>query len=356
MSSNVGRAARWILTGIIIAFLVIFARTIDWSAAWSSMRHASLPLLALAVGVNFLSILIKGVRWWIFLRPAGSKSIWLAMRATLAGTGLNNVLVANGGDAARVVFVSRATGIRSSTVLATLALERLFDAVGFVILVVYGMIAFPLPAQLEGWRLPAEIALAVIALLIGWFLYSSRHHNPGDVVEAREHAPGMWNRIKAYLAGFAASARMLASGPRFLAALILSMIAWVAQIMTFEYAAAAAHVDMPHVASLTALIAVNAGLLIRATPGNVGVFQFLFALATEPFGITLDDAIAVSLLIQSIQIIPVTLLGVALAPEFIFRKSKARREARALAESRDAQELGALPQELEELRRAPGET
>ena len=52
-----------------------------------------------------------------------------------AGAGLNNVLVASGGDAARVVFVSRVSGVPSSTVLASMAMERLFDPIGFVILV-----------------------------------------------------------------------------------------------------------------------------------------------------------------------------------------------------------------------------
>lgn len=44
-----------------------------------------------------------------------------------------------------------------------------------------------------------------------------------------------------------------------------------------------------------------------------------------------DQAIAVAFLIQTQQIIPVTLLGVALAPEFIFkRKQVVRAEDRGL--------------------------
>ena len=111
MNHKVARNLRWLLTAVILAFLVVFARTIDWGAAWSSMRHASLPLLVAAIAVNFVSIALKGIRWWLFLRAAGVPSFPLALRATLAGAGLNNVLVANGGDAARVVFVSRATGV-----------------------------------------------------------------------------------------------------------------------------------------------------------------------------------------------------------------------------------------------------
>lgn len=326
MNPWISRGLRWLLTAAIIVFLVIFARTIDWTAAWHSIRTASLPLLAAAVVVNFFSVAIKGIRWWLFLKPAGAPSLPLATRATIAGSGLNNVLVANGGDAARVVFVTRATGLPSSTVLATLALERMFDPVGFVVLLVYGVIAFSLPPSLEKWRLPAEITLVVVAGLLIWFVYASRNATPEKLSLQRERSATLWGRIKGYFAGFAASASVLATGPRFIGALALSMIAWVAQIYVFELAAEAAHVSIPPAGSLAALLAVNLGLLIRATPGNVGFFQFVFALATEPFGVPRNDAIAVSLLIQTLQILPVTLIGVALAPEFIFKRREGKQE------------------------------
>ena len=355
MNPRIGRGIRWVITGAVVVFLIIFARTIDWSAAWQSIRTASIPTLAIALAINFASVMMKAIRWWLFLRPAGAGSPFLAARATLAGAGLNNVLVANGGEAARVVFVSRASGVPSSTILATLALERLFDPVGFMILLVYGVVAFDLPPALERWRLPAEIALGLMFVLLGWFLYSTRHAKPEDLAEAREHSGGLLGRIKTYLTGFALSARVLATLPRFIGALVLSMGAWITQVLTFEYAAQAAHVQMPHAASLAALLATNLGLLLRATPGNVGFFQVVFALAAGSFGVARDEAIAVSLLIQTLQIVPVTIIGVLLAPEFIFGHSRAREEARAIADEGEPAVLGVLPEEREKFGRAPRE-
>lgn len=349
MKRSVSRALRWILTAAIVVFLVIFARTINWTAAWASIRNASLPLLAAAIAVNLLTILIKAIRWWLFLKAAGSASLPLALRATVAGAGLNNVLVANGGDAARVVFVARATGIPSSTILATVALERLFDPVGFVITLVFGVLVFSLPPSLERWRLPAEIALVLIAVLLTWFVYASRHAKPDHVPERRQRPRGVGGRLKEYLVGFAASARLLASGPRFIGALVLSMLSWAGQFATFQLAADAAHVAIPPAGSLAALLAINLGLLIRATPGNVGFFQFVFALAVDPFGVARNDAIAVSLLIQTLQILPVTLLGVALAPEFIFKRKKSK------ATHADADASAGAPKEGDELSRISGQ-
>ena len=355
MSSGVTKSIRWILTAVILVFLVVFARTIDWTAAWQSIRSASLPLLAAAVVVNLSTVVIKGIRWWLFLKPAGSPSLPLALRATVAGAGLNNVLVASGGEAARVVFISRTTGIPSATVLATLALERLFDPVGFVILLVYGAIAFSLPPSLERWRLPAELALVVIAGLLAWLVMASRKAAPVDASIVRGQEAGWWAKVKHFFAGFLASTRLLTTGPRFAGALALSMLAWIGQIATFQLAAAAAHVDIPAAGSLAALLAINLGLLIRATPGNVGFFQFAFALAVEPFGVQRNDAIAVSLLIQTLQILPVTLLGVALAPEFIFRRAERRLPDTEIIAKPDLVASGMVPEKREKLSGASGQ-
>jgi uncharacterized protein (TIRG00374 family) len=331
MSPKLKKGIRWAISAAILVFLILFARTIDWHAAWSSMRHASLPLLAAAIGVNLLSVLIKGVRWWLFLRPIGIKSLPLAMRATIAGAGLNNVLVASGGDAARVVFVSRVSGVPSSTVLASMALEKLFDPIGFVILLVFGVLAFQLPPQFERWKVPAEILLALIIVLLAVFVYATRHIKPEHVPERRAKPRTMWGKFKAYFSSFGQTAGRLATGPRFLAATVLSLAAWACQLWTFELAAAAAHVPIPLAGSLACLLGINVGLIIRATPGNVGFFQFVFALMAEQFGVSRNDAIAVSLLIQTLQILPLTLLGIVLAPEFIFRRGKKDTETEAVA-------------------------
>jgi len=318
--SIVGKLVRYAVTTIIVVMLIFFARTINWSDAWTSMRSASLPLLAAAILVNLLSLVARGVRWWILLRAAGAPSLWLALRATVAGAGLNNVLVANGGEAARIVFITRATNLSSSKVIATAALDRLFDPIGFLVFLCFGVVAFHLPPSMERLRWPALGALLVIVVLLFWLTMKARTVSPEHVPERRAVPRGWMGRVRAWLVEFGGSMRDLATGPRVVAIVALTIIAWAGQLATFAFAAAAAHVPLSLPGNLAALLAVNVSLIVRATPGNVGFFQFAYTLATEPFGVSKDAGVAVSLLIQTLQIIPVTLLGVALAPEFLLRK------------------------------------
>jgi uncharacterized membrane protein YbhN (UPF0104 family) len=222
-------------------------------------------------------------------------------------------------------------------------------------LLVFGVLAFELPPQFEAWKLPAEITLGVIVLLLIFFVYATRHIKPEHVPERRAKPRTTWGKIKAYIKSFGQTAGRLATGPRFLAAMLLSLLSWGCQLWTFDLAASAAHVPIPLAGSLACLLGINVGLIIRATPGNVGFFQFVYALMAGQFGVEKNEAIAVSLLIQTLQILPLTLLGVLLAPEFIFKRGQKDKETEAVAKKIEQERLshhGPLSTAEEVLQRA----
>jgi uncharacterized protein (TIRG00374 family) len=322
MKPAVKHALRIGLTLVIVGMLIVFATKVNWHDTWRAIRSASLSLLLGAALVNLASIVVKGIRWWVFLRPIGVTSLPLALRATFAGAGLNNVLVANGGEAARVVFVARSAHVQSARVVATLALERLFELIGYVVLLALAATFLSLPESLDRVKPFAIAALVGIAILLWWLLKRP------DVVETiAGPKPTSWHgRLKEYGSRFIRTIGEVSNVPRFLAALLLSVAAWALQVATYQMTAHAAHLPMTTVATVAALLAVNLGFALRATPGNVGLFQAAYAATAVAFGYDRDQAIAVAFLIQAQQILPVTLLGVAMAPEFIFKAQKRRKD------------------------------
>jgi uncharacterized protein (TIRG00374 family) len=320
MNKIVGRSIRVGLTVLIIAALVLFARTVNWSVTWGRIKETDLTVLALAALVNLLSLVLKGLRWWVFLRPVGAPSIWMALKATLAGAGLNNILVANGGEAARVIFVSRASHVQSAKILATLALERLCELIGYIVLLSLAVSFLELPHLLTRTRPVAWAALAGVIVLM---IYLIRRPEKSHV--AVPDTAGWRARVGSYFRHFLDTLGGISTGPRVAAAVVLSVGVWAFQVWTYALTARAAGFDLPLVGTVAALLAVNLGFAVRATPGNVGVFQMMYAVTAAGFGMDKDQAIAVAFLIQTQQIIPVTVLGIALAPEFIFKPRTARR-------------------------------
>jgi uncharacterized protein (TIRG00374 family) len=320
MKKAASRILRLALSLLIVAALVLFARKVNWHTTWQSITDANRTILVIAAIVNLLSLALKAVRWWIFLRPVGATSLWMAIKATFAGAGLNNILVANGGEAARVVFVARAAHVKSAKILATLALERMFELIGYIVLLALSVSFLELPPALTRTRPIAWIALAGIAVLL---VYLVRRPERAEVVAPP--ALGWRSRVAAYMRHFQHTIGGISTGPRFTTAILLSVGIWAMQVWTYSLTARAAHFNLPLVGTVAAILAVNLGFAVRATPGNVGVFQAMYALIAVGFGMDKDQAIAVAFLIQTQQIIPVTLLGVTLAPEFLFKRKKVTR-------------------------------
>lgn len=326
------RLFRWTLTLGMLVLLVLAARTVDWSASWSAVRSASLPLLIAASVVNVISLIAKGAMWWMFLRPVGVESLGLALRATVAGSALNNILIANGGEAARVMFVSRRSGVANSAVLAGLAMERLFDILGYVLMLVGAAYLLHLPDAIMAWRTAAVVVLGILAVLLVIMLRWSARSAASPKIGAASTM--RIARLRQFLGRFIGSVARMITPSRVVIAIALSMLSWVCQVATYHLTAMSVRFPITVAGSVTTVITENLGFLVRATPGNIGVFQLVYALTAGMLDLSADKAVAVAFLIQTLQVIPITLLGMLLAPEFVLRRSAPKQDVLAIDEYR----------------------
>src|ERR687895_2328494 len=173
------RVLRWALTALAVALLVRLAMTVAWHDVWEAARAASPRWLIAAALVNLLTPVVRGTRWWLFLRAAGSPSLALAIHAAYVGSGLNNVLPASGGDAARALLVARRSIIPAATALATLAVDRVVEIATYLALVIAAPFAVAVPALIRrGERLAALVLGAVIiAALVVAQIARHRHRS-----------------------------------------------------------------------------------------------------------------------------------------------------------------------------------
>jgi uncharacterized protein (TIRG00374 family) len=304
MTTARGRSLHMLASVAFVVLLVMFARRVDWRAAAAAARNANTGLLVLALCFNQLSLVLKGTRWWVFLRAVGVRSFRLVLRATYAGASLNNLVVAQGGEAARVVIVSRASGVAGTRVASALALERVLDGVSYLMLLVSAAFILDLPETLTRWRAEAVVALAcaTVALLLLGATSRSR-----SVSMARANT--VLGRMASTVRRFASSVSETATLPRLATGMALSVCAWALQVATYHTVALAAHLPISLAGSTTAMLVIGVSFLIRATPGNVGVFQVLYVLTMNEFQVGASAALAAALLIQLVQVVPTVVLG-----------------------------------------------
>ena len=278
---------------------------------WAAVTNASVPMLLVVAAATLFSTIMKGVRWWIFLRRSTTLRVGEVIRFTFAGLGLNALLLAQAGELVRVGLASRAAKAPLSTVLGSLASDKVVEILAFLAMAVVAVLVQPtdlFPASKV--IVPALIAFGFFAAFIAY-----RGKSPERILEP---VAGGWrfyvHRSRAFISRFAGEAQTRLRGMDAVKAFAISLVYWPTQIIAFAAGAEAVGLHIPIVATVAAVVAVNLAGFVRATPGNVGVFQVFYALAVTRFGFPQDKAVAAAVLIQSVQLVTVIVSGVLAAP------------------------------------------
>jgi glycosyltransferase 2 family protein len=311
VSTSAGaRRAKWILSAGFLALLIVFGREVEWRATWIALTGASVSVLLLATIINFASLLAKAVIWWLFLQPVGVTSV-LAVRATIAGAALSNLAPANAGEAARALIVARTARVASPSVFAALAMERLLNGIGLVLLLAIAPLVISLPDSIARWHRVAAVALVAMVGFLGLAIAS-------DVSPPRErHIRGAFDRVHVFATHFVAGVSAVATLPRVVSGLVLSFAAWAMQLATYHLAAVALHFPVHLAGTLAILLAENAAFVVRVTPGSVGIFQIIYTASAAALGLHSGHAVAVALVLQALQILPVNVVGLLVAPHLL---------------------------------------
>jgi uncharacterized membrane protein YbhN (UPF0104 family) len=90
---------------------------------------------------------------------------------------------------------------------------------------------------------------------------------------------------------------------------LLGVSNWMLQWATFHLALVSINGRSALAVSFMALLATNLGGLLRLTPANVGIFQAATVTSLTAFGVPSDRAMAVSLALQTLQVLPVIVIG-----------------------------------------------
>jgi uncharacterized membrane protein YbhN (UPF0104 family) len=168
------------------------------------------------------------------------------------------------------------------------------EGIGLAALILLGGAILPLPSWVRGAELGAIVGLLALAILI-WFRGTG----------------GLPAWIPGPLRKTAATFGEIGSWKRLPAPAALGFANWIGQWATYHLVLAATGLPMTPAASFCALVGANIGGMLRLTPANVGITQASIALALVPFGVEPAAAVAASLILQALQVLPV--LGLAVA-------------------------------------------
>ncbi|HEY7065069.1 MAG TPA: lysylphosphatidylglycerol synthase transmembrane domain-containing protein [Chloroflexota bacterium] len=292
----------------------VFAVRLDWPAVGAALVGARWPLVALASTLTLVHVALRAVRWRLMLGrtapPLGTLT-WAYFVGVAAG-----FAVPASGELTRAVLLARRTGLRTSYVLGSVAIEKLLDTAAGLGLLAVGLWQAARLGWLGGAAGAAAVALgAGILVLAALVLRAPRAGLPAPPAGLPPRLAHLWVRLSVALAEawvrFAGGvAAVLRLPPAYQAGIgLLTLAAWGSACLLTVIALAA--FDLPADWTLAAVLygTLLLGLAVPSAPGAVGTYEVTAVFVLQGFGLPLAASAAFAVGFHVLTFAPPLLVG-----------------------------------------------
>lgn len=326
----------WIGIAISVVFLYFAFRGQDFGEIRRALGEVNLLWTLPALLLYFIGVWLRSVRWRILIQPLAPIRSTELFPVVVVGYMANNVLPLRTGELVRSFVVRRKFGIRKTSVLATIAVERLFDGLTLLAFMLLATAFVSFTSQLENLAIVAFVLFTV--LLIGLFVLTLR----GDLVDRLLQVVlgpmpnGMADKVERMAQSFLTGLGVFRARRDFLLVTGLSFAAWSFEaamywVLAIGFGAKVDDVIGVPETLLTTGVA-NMATLIPSSPGYIGQFEYGVKLVLSgALGVPEASALAYAILVHAVLYFPITLWG-------LFEWSRMHLSWRQIRESEDSGE------------------
>ena len=267
----------------------------DWNRVGHAFRNVAWEWVAVAIAINFVSIVVRVVAWDLVIRQAlpDPPRFQQVFSAFSVGMLANAALPGRIGELARVGVLTRHQSRRRgvwATLAGTVVAHRMFDLIPIGLLVLYVLVTAKIPA----WAY--SIIVAVVS--VGATLFVLAVLSARSAGHARLDGVGAGRRAL-HLAreGLAVMHRPLAAA----GAIFFQLLGWICQLFAVFTAMRAFDIHEGLPAAALVLLVMNVATIIPLWPGNVGAVQVAIAIPLVSYGVAYADGVAFGFGLQAIE-------------------------------------------------------
>ncbi len=299
----------WAGLAISVVCLYLAFRNVDLAATAQSLRSANYWLMLPALAAYFLGVWFRAVRWRCLLQPVKDLPSQRLFPVVVIGYMANNVLPARMGEFVRSYVLGRQEGVSVSSVLATIAVERIFDGIAMLTFMASVAAFVPLPGELRDIAVVAAVVFAGLVGLLTLGAFSSDVGLRWLERLLRLTPPGPRVRTLDLVERFCVGLRALRSARLLGLIYLYSLLAWTAEALMYYVIGLGFALDLPPQAYLLTVAAANLATLVPSSPGYVGPFDAAAIFVLTLFGAGAAVAASYTLALHAALIVPVVLLG-----------------------------------------------
>ena len=260
---------------------------------------------------------LRAWRWQTILEPIASRipfgPLW---RATAVGMMVNNVVPARAGEIARAYALTKEAPVPFATALASLVVDRLFDAIVLLLLAATALLdpALSSADTIAGRPLSSfATGAGMLVLLLLVALYALVYF-PTQLLRlfelfARRVSPSVEERGRRVLETFMRGLSVLRSPGRFAAVFGWTVAHWLLNALGFWLAFKAVGIAAPFSAALFLQAFIALGTAVPALPGFFGVFEYMSVQGLAVYGVSQQQSATWAIGYHLFSFIPITLIG-----------------------------------------------
>jgi len=311
---------RWTIgLGFLVSavFLYLSLRGLHLGQVWRGIQGATYGWIIPGVLIYFVGVWARTWRWHYMLRPLRAISPSHLFPVVAIGYMGNNIYPARAGEVVRAYALRRKEGMSMSTSLATIFVERILDGLVMLLFILVTLPLVPLPPWLRSIVIVASpLFLGALILFLALAARPRRAQAAASWVFARlSTLPGGLASTSVRETGENIMARFLEGlsflrGGRELSLIFgMSLLIWLVETATYWCVMQGFNFRVPfHVLMLMNGV-VNLATILPSSPGYVGTFDAPGIRLLEGTGVPRDIAAGYTLVLHATLWLPITLLG-----------------------------------------------
>lgn len=303
----------WIGIAISVLFIALFLRATHPREIGSAFGEANYWYMAPAVGILFVALAVRCMRWSILMRPVAAISPVRLFSYAIIGYMANNLLPARAGEVVRAVVLGERERVSRVATLATIGVERLFDGTILVLMLLISgaIVGFNDPKlSAIAW---ASSALFIVALTVFYVLTLSETRARRLTHWAVRFLPDSLESKAAHIAdSVVVGLRSVHDFRALVAVLTLSAVAWSIEAAAYMVIGWGFDLDVGFGHYCLLLAAANLAIIIPTFFGGTGPFEWAAKLVLVGAGVESGLAAAYSIIAHAVIFIPTTIVGLIL--------------------------------------------
>lgn len=299
-----------ILIGLLVSILFIYfiIKNVDLSIIWINIQGLSWYLYVVILVIYLVNLVLRTFRWQIVIQPISEVKFVDIFKALVYGYMLNQILPVKVGEVARAEYLTRKNKVSRSSMLGTVAVERVFDML--VVLLFFGisvLFSETVMNRMESSWLPVSLLIVGFILIIIIFL------NLNFFKYFTTHLPIKLNKfIDGVIDNLSYSFKIFYSIKNVFKISIITLLVWLLTCLSCYLIVNELGIQIPYYAYFFIVSAGTFGMIIPSTSGNIGVYHGVAMAALMLFMVSKEEALSYAIISHAFDFIPNIVLGTIL--------------------------------------------